>query len=84
MSDQPHVGDPTLERVRNAKNAAEKTFSAWAKVVGIGITRIGGVYGLKVNVASAPSTAAALPREIECIPVHVEVVGPLKKRPARG
>ena len=84
MSEKPNAGDPTLERVRAAKKATEKTFSALAKVVGIGITRIGGVYGLKVNVESAPVTAAALPTEIEGIPVHVEVVGTVKKRPARS
>ena len=84
MSKKPNAGDRTLEQVRAAKKAAEKTFAALAKVVGIGITRIDGVYGLKVNVESTPATMAAFPVEIEGVPVRVEVVGTVRKRPARS
>jgi preprotein translocase subunit Sss1 len=83
MSEKSNAEEPTLDRVRAAKKTAEKTFAALAKVVGIGITRIGGVYGLKVNIESAPATVTALPAEIEGCPVHVEVVGTVKKRPTR-
>lgn len=83
MSKKPNAGDSTLEQVRAAKKVAQKTFAALANVVGIGITRIEGGYGLKVNVESALAGKIAPPAEINGIHVRVEVVGVLKKRAAR-
>lgn len=78
------TGNSTLQQVRAAKAAAQKTFSPLAKVVGIGITRIGGAYGLKVNLEQEPASKAALPVEIEGVPVRVEVVGTLRPHVSRS
>jgi hypothetical protein len=74
------MDDPSLERARAAKARALEVFSRLGEVVGIGLTRIGDVYGLKVNLGSAPKERSALPSEVDGVPVKVEVVGPIRKR----
>lgn len=71
---------PTLDQVRAAKRHALGTFKRLGKVTGVGITRIGKGYGLKINLEEAPSGKVGLPATIKGIPVLVEVVGPLRKR----
>ena len=71
---------PTLEAARAAKAQALRVFAPLAKVVGVGITRIGGGYGLKVNLQQQPASGVALPSEVDGVPVRIEVVGPIKKR----
>jgi hypothetical protein len=70
----------TLESARAAKSAARKIFASLAEVVGVGITRVGGGYGVKVNLRAAPAPGVELPAEIEGVPVRVEVVGTIRKR----
>lgn len=70
----------TLESARAAKPAAQKVFAALADVVGVGITRIGDGYGVKVNLRAAPATGVELPTEVDGVPVRVEVVGTIRKR----
>jgi hypothetical protein len=65
----------TLEEVRAAKPRALAIFESLASVVGVGITRIGDGYGLKVNLREAPSADAPLPTEVDGVPVRLEVVG---------
>jgi hypothetical protein len=72
--------EPTLEQVRAAKRHALGAFKRLGKVTGVGITRIGNGYGLKINLEEAPGDKVALPATIKGIPVLVEVVGPLRKR----
>lgn len=79
----PKAGERSLEQVRAAKGSAQRTFAAVGKVVGVGITRIAGGYGLKVNLESEPEARTVLPGTIKGIPVRVEVVGALKRRVAR-
>lgn len=78
-----HV-DPGLQRARAAKARAKQRFSRYGNVRygnvnGIGVTRIAGVYGIKINLACDP-TATKLPTEIDGVPVKVEVVGQIRKR----
>jgi hypothetical protein len=70
----------TLDRARAAKERAHEVFSKLADVVGVGITTIGSEYGLKVNVSSPPPPSNVLPREVDGVPVRVEVVGKIRKR----
>ncbi len=72
----------TLESARAAKPAAQKVFAALAEVVGVGITRVGNGYGVKINLRAAPAAGVELPAEIEGVPVRVEVVGTIRKLPA--
>ena len=65
----------TLDEVRAAKPRALEVFESLATVVGVGITRIGTGYGLKVNLRVAPSADTPLPTEVDGVPVRLEVVG---------
>ena len=49
-----------------------------AAVVGVGITRVGEGYGLKINLRE-PATEA-LPTEVAGVPVRVDVVGAIRKQ----
>lgn len=73
----------SLERARAAKQVAKRLFAQDANVVGIGITRVGKGFGLKVNLTSATASPPALPAELEDVPLVVEVVGPLQRRDPR-
>lgn len=55
------------------------TFSRLAKVVGVGITQIDGGYGIKVNLGQPPPPGVRLPEAVDGVPVHVEVVGTIRK-----
>lgn len=70
----------SLDKVRAAKRQALGTFKRLGQVDGVGITRIGKGYGLKINLQKAPSGKSPLPATIKGVPVLVEVVGPVKKR----
>jgi hypothetical protein len=68
----------TLDEARAAKTEATHRFGVLASVVGVGITRIGDGFGLKINLSEQPKVA--LPTEVGGVPVLVEVVGPIRKR----
>jgi len=69
----------TLDQARAAKDAALKLFSAVADVVGVGITRVGDGYGVKVNLSERPKDEAKLPTDVGGVPVKVDVVGVIRK-----
>jgi hypothetical protein len=69
----PHAH--TLDEVRAAKPRALAVFESLAAVVGVGITRVGAGYGLKVNLREHPSADTPLPTEVDGVPVRLEVVG---------
>jgi hypothetical protein len=70
----------TLDEARAAKARALEVFGHLATVVGVGITRIGGGYGVKVNLREPPTSRATLPETVDGVPVRVEVVGTIRKR----
>jgi hypothetical protein len=74
------VEGTTLSEARKAKPAAQKIFTGLVGEVAVGITRVGGHYGLKVNLASSPAANVTLPTTVEGVPVHVEVTGTIRKR----
>jgi hypothetical protein len=58
------MGKPcTLEEARAAKTRAREMFRPLAEVVGLGITRIDGGYGVKVNLREGTPPDVAPPRE---------------------
>ena len=72
----------SLEAARAAKAQALEMFETLAPVVGVGITRIGEGYGLKINLRESPEEGIELPVEVGEVPVRVEIVGPITKRSA--
>jgi hypothetical protein len=80
MSEKDANEGCTLDQVRAVKSEAQSAFGRLAPVVGIGITRFGKGYGLKVNLERAPDTQVTLPEEINGVPVRIEVIGAIRKR----
>lgn len=72
--------DASLAKARAAKPVAERVFSGLVGGVAVGITRIGDVYGLKINLTTSPPPGLQLPQEIDGVPVRIEVVGVIEKR----
>ncbi len=69
-----------LEKARETKPKALSLFSHLAQVNGVGITRVGDGYGIKVNLAQSLPEGIELPEELDGVPVIVELVGPIRKR----
>jgi hypothetical protein len=69
-----------LDEARAAKERAKAIFAEKASVVGIGITRIGDGYVVKVNLGAPPAADAGLPDIIDGVPIRIEVVGPIRRR----
>ena len=70
----------TLDEARAAKPLVEQALAGLADVAGVGITRVGSGYGVKVNLSQPPASPAAIPAEVAGVPVRVEVVGTIRKR----
>jgi hypothetical protein len=70
----------TLEQARAAKKSAKALLAALPGVVGLGITKIGDDYALKVNLGAALPSGVCAPERIDGVPVQVEVVGKITKR----
>jgi hypothetical protein len=58
-----------------ARVLSMRVFSRLASVAGIGVTRIGDGYGVKVNVQQAPAPGVTLPADVAGVPAKVDVVG---------
>ena len=69
-----------LDEARAAKERARSLLGGKASVVGIGLTRVGDGYGVKVNLGAPPAAGTDLPESIDGVPVLVEVVGPIRPR----
>ena len=69
-----------LEEARAAKKRVKAIFAKKASVVGIGLTRVGDGYGVKVNLGAPPEKDADLPDVIDGVPIRIEVIGPIWPR----
>ena len=72
------VNTTTLDQARAAKAKALVAFAAFP-LVGVGITRIGAGYGLKVNLSESVNLDC-VPEQVDGVPVMTEVVGEIRKR----
>jgi hypothetical protein len=70
----------TLQQARAAKGAAKKALAALPGVVGVGITKIGEDYALKVNLSAPLPKGVTAPERMGDVPVRFEVVGAIRKR----
>lgn len=68
----------TLEQARAAKSKAVAMLSA-LPLAGVGITRIGTGYGLKVNLSESVHPGS-VPEQVDGVPIKTEVVGKIEKR----
>lgn len=70
----------TLEQARAAKESAKAQLADLPGVVGVGITKLGADYALKVNLDAPLPSGVSAPEHIGNVPVCVEVVGRITKR----
>jgi hypothetical protein len=70
----------TLREARTAKAKVVAAIADDASVVGVGITRIGDGYGVKLNLEAPPAPDANLPEDVDGVPIRIEVVGTIRKR----
>lgn len=70
----------TLEQARAAKQSAKTLLASLPGVVGLGITKVGKDYALKVNLDAKLPPGTTAPKEVDGVPVRVEVVGKINKR----
>lgn len=69
-----------LALARAAKSKAVVIFRRFGRLRGVGITKRGGVYALKVNFEVTPERSDELPTEVDGVPVVVETVGDIRKQ----
>lgn len=70
----------SLEQARAAKESAKALLAALPGVVGVGITKVGADYALKVNLREPLPAGVSVPERIGDVLVRVEVVGRITKR----
>lgn len=75
------MGAVTLEQAQAAKAEAMDIFSRLGEVLGVGITKIGPDYAIKVNLRAEPAASASAPKEVRGVPVKLEVIGRVRPRP---
>jgi len=69
----------TIEKARAAKDEAKRRLADRADVVGVGVTRRGKGYAVKVNLGQAVDPTS-VPHSLKGVPLVFEVVGKLRKR----
>jgi hypothetical protein len=72
------VNTTSLDEARAAKSKTAALLAA-LPVVGVGITRVGDGYGLKVNLSEGVAVDA-VPEQMDGVPIKTEVVGEIRKR----
>jgi hypothetical protein len=72
----------TLEQARAAKAEAQNIFSKIGEVTGIGITKIGRGYAIKVNLRAPLRGKASAPKAVRGVPVKLELIGAIRRRRA--
>ncbi len=69
-----------LEAARAAKAKAKTLFASIGQVNGVGITRKGSDYAVKVNLESELDDGSQYPDQIDGVPVVIAVVGHIHKQ----
>jgi hypothetical protein len=70
----------SLHEARAAKEKAKLVFRHLGQMRGIGITRQGDSYAVKVNLETAPDKDTPIPHDIDGVPVIVHIVGRVHKQ----
>jgi hypothetical protein len=70
----------SIEQARAAKQSAKTLLAALPGQVGVGITKVGDDYAVKVNLSQPLPAGVSAPERIGDVPVCIEVVGKITKR----
>ncbi len=69
------------EGARAAKAKALALLAGVTALNGVGICRVGNGYGVKINLSQTLSRVDRLPKEVDGVPLVVEIVGRIVKQP---
>jgi hypothetical protein len=69
-----------LHQARAAKASVLKAFRRLPNLSGVGITKVGDGYAVKINLREPMPKGTQLPGEVDGVPVTIEVTGTLRKR----
>lgn len=69
----------TIDQARAAKETAKTQLASVPGLVGIGLTKVGADYALKINLRAALPAGVRLPDQIAGVSLRVEVVGEIRK-----
>jgi hypothetical protein len=72
----------SIEDARRAKVKAAEAVRHVVPVAGVGVTKVGDGFAVKVNLFDAPSATAEVPTSIDGVPIIYEVVGRTSARSA--
>jgi hypothetical protein len=67
-----------LEEARSAKRKAAELLRNVPQLAGLGITRIGRNFAIKLNLNGPLSSDVKIPRDIDGVPIKVEFVGKIR------
>lgn len=70
----------SLKQAQAAKAAAKRIVLRVDKAAGVGITRVGNDYAVKVNLSVPLRDASSIPKSIDGVAVKVEVIGAIRPR----
>ncbi|MHC5537312.1 hypothetical protein ACYOEI_03640 [Singulisphaera rosea] len=70
----------SLEQACAAKERVKELWGHIPSLVGVGINRVDGGFGVKVNLSESAPTGTSLPESIDGVPISIEMVGPIHKR----
>jgi hypothetical protein len=70
----------TLAQARAAKKSGKGELAALPGVTGVGISKVGADYVLKVNLREPLPVGIVAPTRIAAVAVHCEVIGTVTKR----
>ena len=77
---EEHIMKNTVNDARAAKAKLLEDFETLRANAAVGITRVGGAYGIKVNIPKKLSNDLVFPESIDGVPIVVEVVGTVRAR----
>ena len=70
----------SLDQAQAAKRDAKRRFEKLGAVTGVGITRVGGEYAVKVNLSEPIEPGVDIPADINGVPIQVEITGVIRPR----
>lgn len=68
----------SIDDARRVKPQVAAALGDGPSIVGVGLTRVGAAYGVKVNLLDA-TALSGLPTQLEGVPLVYEVVGAIRK-----
>ncbi len=83
MRDQEEPNKAQIEQARAAKNKLAALLRDLPELNGIGLTRAGDGFAVKINLSGPPGPGTVIPAIFEGVPVLVETVGPVTPRGRR-